>query len=226
MTKCRWHVFKDLESLSIEAGKQILMLSHRAIDARGLFKIVLTGGRTPNRIYQLLAGSDADWPRWVIYFSDERCLPPDHADRNSVMAARAWLDHVTIPTGNTHTIPAEQGSNKAAHLYSEVLYQARPFDLVLLGMGEDGHIASLFPGQSHDAAELVHPVHDAPKPPPDRVTLGVNTLNDTNSLMVLIAGATKREAVIRWQQGESIPVASAGGRAGCDVYIDEAANPE
>jgi 6-phosphogluconolactonase len=104
-----------------------------------------------------------------------------------------------------------------------VVSAAQPFDLVLLGMGEDGHTASLFPGQQHAAGDTVHAVHDAPKPPPERVSLGVAALNAAAEVLVLVSGAGKHDAVQRWKQGEDLPVTRIHGQAGVDVYIDSAA---
>jgi 6-phosphogluconolactonase len=220
----RWHVFPDAGDLAREAAEHILQRARVAIAKRGEFRIVLAGGTTPESVYQRLAGSTTDWPRWQVYFGDERCVPPNHADRNSVMAAKSWLDRVAVPADNIHLIPAEAGAETAARTYANTIRDVLPFDLVLLGMGEDGHTASLFPGQAHDPAELVHAVHGAPKPPPDRVSLGMAALNDAEDVMILVTGAGKREPVARWRSGVDLPVARIHGRHGADVYIDAAAS--
>ena len=184
---------------------------------------MLAGGRTPEAAYRLLMGADTDWSRWEIYFGDERCLPVDDAERNSRMAARALLDSVKIPSANVHTIPAEQGAEAAAKAYQPVVRAALPFDLVLLGIGEDGHTASLFPGQQHPAGQLVHAVHNAPKPPPDRVSLGAAALSESREVLILATGAAKRTAIKAWQAGEPLPIAAIGGPACVDVLLDSAA---
>ena len=184
---------------------------------------MLAGGRTPEAAYRLLVGADTDWSRWEIYFGDERCLPVDDAERNSRMAARALLDAVKIPTANVHTIPAEQGAEAAAKAYQPVVRAALPFDLVLLGIGEDGHTASLFPGQQHPAGQLVHAVHNAPKPPPDRVSLSAGALSEAREVLILATGAAKRTAIKAWQAGEPLPIAAIGGLACVDVLLDSAA---
>jgi 6-phosphogluconolactonase len=208
-------------------ANRVLALAGQAIADHGRFRIVLAGGHTPAAVYRRLAGAEADWPRWQVWFGDERCLPADDPERNSVMAARDWLDRVPIPPGNIHPVPAEQGAAAAAAAYRTQLQGALPFDLVLLGMGEDGHTASLFPGQDHPPDELVHAVHGAPKPPPDRVSLGLAALNDAGSVLVLVSGSGKRDAIERWRRGEDLPVARVRGRHGVDVYLDaEAAGVE
>lgn len=220
----RWHVFEDAQAVAREAARRVLDSAHQAIGARGVFRVVLAGGRTPEQCYRLLAGSEADWARWAIYFGDERCLPPDDNERNSQMASRAWLDHVPIAAARVHSIPAERGAAEAARAYTSAVEAALPFDLVLLGMGEDGHTASLFPGRAHADGELVHAVHDAPKPPPDRVSLSAAALNDAHTVIALVTGQGKRNALDRWKAGEPLPIAAIGGRAGVDVLLDRAAS--
>jgi 6-phosphogluconolactonase len=220
----RWHVFADSGELSRAAAEHIQQRSREIIAQRGEFSIVLAGGTTPEAVYQRLAGLDTDWSRWRIYYGDERCVPVNHAERNSLMAARSWLDRVPIAAENIFPIPAEAGVEIAARSYANIVRDACPFDLVLLGIGEDGHTASLFPGHAHDPAELVHAVHDAPKPPPDRVSLGLAALNDAEEVIILVTGEGKREAVARWRAGVDLPVAHVHGRHGVDVYIDAAAD--
>ena len=139
------------------------------------------------------------------------------------MVRRAWLDQVNIPASQHYPIPAELGAEPAAAAYSDLISSVLPFDLVLLGIGEDGHTASLFPGQEYSVDEQVHPVHDAPKPPSDRVSLSRNTLANTRGLLILVTGDSKCNAVGAWKNGESIPVASIHPESGVDVLIDHAA---
>lgn len=223
VTTTNWHVLNDAAQLEERVAQRILVLGEAAIAAHGQFRIVLAGGRTPEAVYRRLAGATADWECWQVYFGDERCLPADDAERNSVMAAHAWLDRVPIPPDNIHPMAAEQGAEAAAADYAAQLRDVLPFDLVLLGMGEDGHTASLFPGHAHAADELVHAVHGAPKPPPDRISLGLAALNAAETVMVLVTGSGKRAAVERWRRGEDLPVARVHGRHGADVYLDAAA---
>ena len=185
--------------------------------------MVLAGGRTPQSMHELLADATTDWARWQIYFGDERCLPPADLERNSRTAELAWLDRVPILAENVHTIPVELGAEAAAVAYAPRVAAALPFDLVTLGVGEDGHTASLFPGQEHPLDELVHAVRDAPKPPPDRVSLSARALSQAREILILVTGAGKREAVLAWREGKTLPIALVGGNAGVDVLLDRAA---
>ncbi len=225
MKNNRWHILPDPQTLAETAAKIIEECSQSALTEKGAFKIVLAGGTTPEKIYQHLAKIKTDWSCWSIYFGDERCLPIDDPQRNSIMATHSWLKHVSIPENNIHPIPAELGPEAAAQRYAGEIESALPFDLVLLGMGEDGHTASLFPGQHHNTTELVHPVHEAPKPPPERVSLSLEALNNSNTVIILVAGAAKRKAVQQWQADEDLPIASIHGRNGCEIYLDLAAQP-
>lgn len=218
----RWHPVADASALQRAACRWIVDASARAIAARGRFAIVLAGGNTPRDVYAMLRDTGTDWSRWDIWFGDERCAPPDDPQRNSMMARAAWLDHVAIPQDRVHAIPAELGADAAAHAYADALRGVGAFDLVLLGLGEDGHTASLFPG--HDWGTAPHAsdalaVFDAPKPPPQRVSLSAARLRRARDVLFLVEGESKREAVARWRAGEDIPARAIGPDAGIDVLI-------
>lgn len=205
------------------AVKLIAEAASSAIEARGVFRIVLAGGSTPRAVYGALRDLVTPWPAWRIYFGDERCLPAEHADRNSRMASAAWLDDVPIPPGNVHPIPAELGPERGAAAYSRVLQEVDDFDLVLLGLGEDGHTASLFPGHDWGQAPggpAALAVHDAPKPPSERVSLSAERLRRARQVVFLVTGAGKREAVTAWRAGEPIPAAAIAPSSGVDVLCD------
>lgn len=168
----RWIGVADAQALRQVACRRILDAAARAINRRGRFLIVLAGGSTPCEVYRRLRSADADWSRWHVYLGDERCLPADDIGRNSRMAADAWLNHVPIPQDQVHAIPAECGASAAALAFADTLHGVGDFDLVLLGLGEDGHTASLFPcrgwGIAASAPDALA-VFDAPKPPSQRV---------------------------------------------------------
>ncbi len=225
METVHWELAKDEEELAALACRKILLAANRAIGERGLFRIVLAGGRTPERTYRMLSEVETDWRCWQIFFGDERCLPVDDPQRNSLMASRAWLDRVAILQANIHAIPAELGPLKAAQFYEPLVAEALPFDLVLLGLGNDGHTASLFPGMPVQRESLVQPVFNAPKPPPERVTLGAAALSQSRDILVLVNGAGKRQALAAWQKGESLPISTLHPMGEMTVLYDREANP-
>jgi len=220
---CRWYSYSSVIELEHAVLQEILKCAQIAIRSRGAFHIVLAGGTTPRKIYEQLRIADTDWSAWHIYFGDERCLPPNHDERNSRMAELALLDHVAIPLQQIHPIPAEKGAEKAESLYDETLKSIELFDLVLLGLGEDGHTASLFPvhewGASTDAPAVLA-VHNAPKPPPDRVSLSAHRLAAARQVLFIVTGDTKRQAVKNWQSGADIPAASITPSNGVDIYLE------
>ncbi|HYR05994.1 MAG TPA: 6-phosphogluconolactonase [Gallionella sp.] len=216
-------VHDEPEELGEAVAQRIAELSAQAITARGVFHVALAGGETPRHCYEKLRLQPVDWEHVQVYFGDERCLPAGDAGRNDRMAREVLLAHVTIPPGNIHAIPAELGAPEAAARYATVLENVARLDLVLLGMGEDGHTASLFPGnQATDATAAVVPVFNAPKPPAQRVSLGMGTLNAARQKIFLTVGAGKRNALERILQGELLPAVRI---AAAEWHIDRAALP-
>lgn len=205
-------ILNDAEAVATEACRLIVEAAREAINERGNFRLVLAGGSTPRRAYELLAETLADttqdWGAWEIFWGDERCLPPDHPERNSRMAQDAWLVRVPIPPRQIHPIPAELGAVAAASAYAQTLREKLPFDLVLLGMGEDGHTASLFPGHTHESG-LTQAVHDAPKPPAERVSLTCSALRDCRRQLILVTGSGKKSAIGAWRAGGDLPITRA-----------------
>ncbi len=223
--QCRWHRFNTTVELEQAVTQTILQVALLAISLRGTFHIVLAGGTTPRRVYESLRNADANWAAWHIYFGDERCLPADHVERNSWMAAQAWLNHVTIPRTQIHFIPTEEGAQAAASAYTQTLVNIELFDLVLLGLGEDGHTASLFPG--HDLANTVDApaaivVESAPKYPPQRVSLSAHRLSMARKVIFIVSGAMKQQAVKDWRNGIAIPATAISPTNGVDIYLETA----
>lgn len=217
----RWHVAARMDEWLTRARAWISRAEREALAARAAFHVVLAGGGTPRRLYMALAREPHDWARWHVWFGDERCLPAGDAERNSTMARASFGDR-TIRPDHFHAMPAELGAEVAARKYSETLAGTGPFDLVLLGLGEDGHTASLFPGHdwgtTPDAPDVL-PVHDAPKPPPDRVSLSARRLAMARQVLFLVSGADKRQAVARWRAGEAIPASAIRPAVGVDVLL-------
>lgn len=225
---CRWHALAGSQALQAAAVAWILEAAAAAIGARGRFRLVLAGGETPRGVYQKLRQAHTDWSRWHLYFGDERCLPADDAARNSRMAGAAWLDHVPIPAAQIHLIPGELGARRAALAYASCLERvgdSDDFDLVLLGLGDDGHTASLFPGRDWGAAPGAPDtlaVHDAPRAPAERVSLSAARLSRARQVLFLVGGVAKRDALADWRQGRAIPARSIAPAAGVDVLFDAA----
>lgn len=213
----RWHVYPNRDALVERAAAAIARIADAAIACHGNFNIVLAGGETPRAIYARLARLDADWSRWRVYFGDERLAPAHHPSRNSTMAWKEWLH--ACPAIEVHPILTEHGLAQAAHDYAVILNGVR-FDLVLLGLGEDGHTASLFDTMAaHTNADVIA-VRNAPKPPPERVSLTPRSLSRAENVLFIVAGQGKREAVTRWRAGEMLPAAVVCPSNGVDILVD------
>ncbi|HEY2599575.1 MAG TPA: 6-phosphogluconolactonase [Candidatus Dormibacteraeota bacterium] len=180
--------------------------------------LVLAGGTTPARCYELLAELPVEWGRVTVLFGDERCVPPDHPDSNYRMCRAKLLDKVAPAT--VHRMPAELGPDEGAIEYAATIARLVPLDVVVLGIGEDGHTASLFPGHPVlEAKGLVTGVRNSPKPPPERVTLTLPALQGARRVIVLATGAGKAQA-IDLAKRQKVP---SGMIAGARWLIDRAA---
>ncbi len=211
---------ESADAVAAWVADRISAEAEEAIRERGRFGLVLAGGRTPVAAYTLLAGRAEEWERWHIFYGDERCLPVEHPDRNSHAAGTAWLDRVGLPGANQHPIRAERGAVAAAADYAAAIAPMLPFDLVLLGMGEDGHTASLFPGLPLEDDGLVIPVHGAPKPPAERVSLTPRALAASRSVLIVVTGAGKRAALDDWRRGRPLPVSRVASLACATLVVD------
>jgi 6-phosphogluconolactonase len=216
----KWILCPSAAAVAATAATRIAAAARRALARDGELRLALAGGRTPLEAYRLLMEEPTDWERWRVLFGDERCLPPEDPERNSRAAWEAWLGRVPIPPQRVAVIPAEQGPEAAAAAYAPLVRAALPFHLVLLGLGEDGHTASLFPGQPEPPAALVLPVHRAPKPPPQRVSLSSAALSAAEEVLILVTGRAKRQAVARWRAGEDLPVARIRALGRLEVLLD------
>ena len=224
----RWHVYANSDQLIKAVVNAIAAEAVRAISAAGSFLIVLAGGSTPRPIYVRLVELDTPWDQWHVYFSDERCFPVGHRQRNDTMARDVWLDRVSIPAGQIHAIPAELGPHASATIYARQLANVGMFDLTLLGLGEDGHTASLFSGDltgGEPGAPDVVPVHPAPKPPASRVTLSAARLARSHSVHLIVSGKEKREVLTQLRNGANLPIRSVNPVNGIDLFLDSSAAP-
>jgi 6-phosphogluconolactonase len=192
----------DAASLARAAAEHFVTLAAAAIAARGQFVVALSGGSTPRTSYALLASHQfaqrVDWPRVHVFWGDERCVPPDHPESNYRMAREALLDRVPIPTENVHRMRGELPPDQAATAYQAELEAALGaggrFDLILLGMGADGHTASLFPGTTalHEQTRWVV-AHYVDKLSAWRVTLTPVAINAAAHVIFIVSGAGKAE---------------------------------
>ena len=194
------------------------------------FRVALAGGSTPRACYLLLANerrADVDWARVEIFFGDERCVPPDHADSNYGMARRALLDHVPIPPTQLHRMRGEDEPVAAARAYEDVMRQTlgtEPLDLVLLGMGPDGHTASLFPGTTAlDETQAWVVANRVPQLGVDRLTLTFPVLSAARAVVVNVTGAEKAARLVEVLRGGNLPINHVRPTGGCLWLIDEAA---
>jgi 6-phosphogluconolactonase len=201
-------VLETAEEVAAAAAGEIAA----AIGSGAARTVVLAGGSTPRRAYELLADiPGVAWGRVTILFGDERCVPANHIDSNYRMAREALLDRVAPAT--VHRMPAELGPDEGAELYSAVVASLAPLDFVLLGVGEDGHTASLFPGHpALNAKGWALGIRDSPKPPPERVTLTLPVLRAARRVLILATGAGKADAVAKAKRGEVPSGMIAGAR--------------
>lgn len=217
-----WDLKDHADQVAEATVDLILRNAAEALADHGCFRLVLAGGGTPRRAYEQLAEQVLDWSHWLFYYGDERCLPADHEERNSVMACRAWLDKIQLPSNRHFPMPAELGAAAGAEKYRQTIADIEAFDLLLLGMGEDGHTASLFPNQDWQAEARVIAVKDAPKPPPQRISLGPAVIHGARQRCFIITGAGKAAAIAQWKNGVELPISRAA-LPGDRVIIDTAA---
>jgi 6-phosphogluconolactonase len=209
----------DFESLSQAAAEFVAEQSRKAIEARGRFSLVLSGGSTPRRTYELLATerfrTSIEWDKVHIFWGDERCVPPDDSRSNECMARETFLDHVSIPQEQIHPVHCAGSLQQAVQDYESTLkdfFRDRDpsFDTVLLGLGKDGHTASLFPGSPalKENKRWVMAAHSG-KEGFDRVTLTPIIINRASSIVFLVAGREKakilREVTADVAVGDLLP---------------------
>ena len=207
-------IFNDHSVLSEAAAKIFIESAAQAIAERGQFLVALSGGTSPIALYQLLANRSIDWLHVHVFWGDERCVPMDDPGNNYGQAREALLNHVPIPAKNIHRIKSELKPADAAKDYKLVLKRfAEPplawprLDLVLLGMGEDGHVASLFPGSPIESTEPVIAVTaNYQQRPANRVTMTPLVLNTARQVLFLVSGQSKSETLASVLKGDYQPV--------------------
>jgi 6-phosphogluconolactonase len=212
-------VCRDLEDVSLRAAALFIQLADQRISSAGRFAVALSGGSTPRALYALLASDQfqpqVPWPQVHVFWGDERCVPPDHSESNYRMAREALLDAVPIPIQNIHRMPGEYADHtRAATEYEQTLKtffevpagKVPRFDLILLGMGDDGHTASLFPGTAALAEqERWVTANYVEKLATHRLTLTVPVINHAANVVFLISGESKASVLREVLEGEYQP---------------------
>lgn len=184
------------------AETALLMCTERlteAVDSRATATLVLSGGSTPLALYALLARAELPWSRIHVFWGDERFVPHDHEDSNYGAARRALLDLIDIPEGNVHPWPILESAEASAEAYSDILQSTLGldalFDVTLLGLGSDGHTASLFPGTGSLRAQGLTIASRPPGVSTPRLSLTAGALSNSRSVIFLVSGADKRPAL-------------------------------
>jgi 6-phosphogluconolactonase len=195
-------VVGDKQTLTRVLTKEFVLRGAAAIEARGRFVVALSGGSLATEFYPALARLEFDWTRTEFFWVDERAVPPMHPDSNFRAARSSWFDPARVPPTNVHPMAADrQDLEQAAKDYAEELIAAAGdpprMDLALIGMGPDGHVASIFPNHalSDIGSDLVAVVRQAPKPPPVRLTLTMDALRAVHRPLLIALGGEKAEAV-------------------------------
>jgi 6-phosphogluconolactonase len=234
--------YADKDALITAVGDRLIAAISDAIAARDRALIVLTGGGTGIGLLEHVRenGGAIDWSKVRLFWGDERYVPEDDDDRNEKQAREALLDHIDIPPGNVHAMPASDGEfgddiDAAALSYEQVLaaiaegdQPAPEFDVHLLGMGGEGHINSLFPHMPavRETERQVVGVTDSPKPPPKRITLTLPAVQRSREVWLVVAGGDKADAVAAAVGGadpDDVPAAGATGREATVWLLDEEA---
>ena len=229
-------VNRDAEGLAHAVAARFITTLVDAQSNGRVAQVVLTGGRVAAVVYRAVAESPArtaiDWQRVEFWWGDERFLPDGDPERNETQARDALLSHVDVDPARVHPIPADtgQGAEVAAEAYAATLAAAGSptFDVLMLGVGPDGHVASLFPGYPQlkvtDVAAVA--VYDAPKPPPTRVSLTLPALDRAREVWFVVSGEDKAHAVSQALTGGDVPAARPKGLDRTLWLLDEAATQE
>ncbi|MFC4784919.1 6-phosphogluconolactonase [Nocardioides sp. MAHUQ-72] len=230
MSSPRIEVHEDATALATSVAGELLSRLADAQAAGHVPQVALTGGTIADAIHRELArlspGSEVDWSRVVVWWGDERFVAPDDPGRNAGQARSALLDAIGVDPANVHEMPSTADApdvDAAAAAYSDTLREhgSGQFDVVMLGVGPDGHVASLFPGNAALDVEdrIAVGVTDSPKPPPQRVSLTFPALNRSRSVWFLVSGDAKAAAVAQALGGADVHDIPAAGVTGSDETI-------
>jgi 6-phosphogluconolactonase len=232
----RLSTLADAEAVSERAAAELARRVASARRERGVAHLALSGGTTPRRTYELLSRTLEDWEGIDVWFADERCVDPEAEESNYRLARETLLEPARVAPERVHRMEGELGPEQGALRYAQTLGKlvaprggVPALDTIVLGIGPDGHVASLFPGASTlDAGEqaICLPVHDAPKPPPERITMSLAVLRAARRCLLLATGAAKADAVAAMlgEPSRHVP-ASLLARDRLSVIVDDAAAP-
>jgi 6-phosphogluconolactonase len=204
--RSNWLIFADIDKLSEQLANDVLNIANHSIKFTNKFTIVLAGGVSFSNVYRILHNSKSDWSKWHLYIGDERCLASGDKNRNDYLINKAWLKNGLIPKKNINFIHSELGADEGAALYEEAVKEIKKFNVVLLGMGEDGHTASLFPNHIHDKDKNIVVEKKSPKYPKNRISMSYKMLSKSNNVFKLISGPSKQNAVELWLKGVDLPI--------------------
>lgn len=200
--------FQISPDVPTDTAEYISELLNRVIASQGVCSVVVSGGSGVRLTLQHLVNLDVLWESVRLYMADERCLPRDDTNRNDAMVYKTFVQPVGIKSEHFFQIPAELGPQHGAQSYERTLFGIKHFDIAILGVGPDGHIASLFPHHpSIESVERVVAVEKSPKLPLNRVSLGLTMLRGSTHRIVVVTGEDKRDLIVRLHQGEMPPVA-------------------
>lgn len=179
----------------------------KAIQIRGACHMVFPGGNSPRPVLSYLQKRSIDWSLLYLYPSDERCVPVNDPERNDMLIEDFFFNKVPLPAENLRRMPAELGPDEGARKYNELLCTVPRFDIALLGMGPDGHTASLFPGnEALLLNEEAVPVFNAPKIPAERISLSVSRLTNSRERWFIVNDSQKKHIMDQVIKGEDFPI--------------------
>lgn len=196
----------DADAAALVGAQTVALLVSRAVAARGVAHVALAAGSIMEDLHVRLAALDVDWSATHLWLSDERAVPPNDDDSNFKMIVHTLLDAVDLPPDNVHRPRGEDGAVVAADAYEtdiRATVAGECFDVVLCGMGPDGHTCSLFPGfpELEERERLVVAVHGSPKPPPDRITFTLPLIHRARRTLLVATGAGKADAMAAVLEG-------------------------
>lgn len=212
----------DKTSVDRVAAQHFIELAKNSIEARGRFIVALCGGSSPKGMYEILSQPKytemVDWDKVYVFWSDERLVPYDNVESNYGIAKKIFLDQIPIPQANIHPVqtnltPAESATSYSAEITKLFNHEVPKFDVIFLGMGQDGHTASLFPklNPEQGSTNLITIVNNAPKPPKDRISFSFELINNAYIKIFLVTGLDKAETLKKVLNEKTLPASKIDG---------------